>query len=199
MPLIKRPSISQDPTAGNALRNAFSPQALSFQPHSVQIGTQWSRVYAIVNFPPSVGPSWLSRAANLEGVTLAFHAIPTDSSQVTQALNRAIGQLEGSLAVPGQTALAKQRAESQVQDARSLLRSLDTDQHRLSTVGVFLLVSADNAKDGERRAKRVETALSAVGMRARTLSFRQEQGYTRSAHGDCFRMTSETRHRFNCL
>ncbi len=176
MPLIKRPSISQDPTAGNALRNAFSPQALSFQPHSVQIGTQWSRVYAIVNFPPSVGPSWLSRAANLEGVTLAFHAIPTDSSQVTQALNRAIGQLEGSLAVPGQTALAKQRAESQVQDARSLLRSLDTDQHRLFTVGVFLLVSADNAKDGERRAKRVETALSAAGMRARTLSFRQEQG-----------------------
>ncbi len=176
MPLIKRTSIPQDPTAGDALRNAFSPQALSFQPHSVQIGTQWSRVYAIINFPSSVGPAWLSRAANLEGVTLAFHALPTDSSQVTQALNRAIGQLEGSLAVPGQTALAKQRAESQVQDAQALMRSLDIEQHSLFTVGVFLLVSADNAQKGERRAKRVEAACAAAGMRARTLSFRQESG-----------------------
>ncbi len=163
------------PSGAPALANVFAPQALKFGQRSVDIGDQWGRVYAVVNFPPKVGVAWLARAANLPGVTLALHGLPTDPTALTLALNRSISLTAGNLQAGG-NALLVQRLEAQLRDAQELMRKIDQEQQSIFTVGLFLLVTAPDEVEGMRRAKRLEGLLAAAGMRARCLAFRQEEG-----------------------
>ena len=163
------------PSGASALANVFAPQALRFSQRSVDIGDQWGRVYGIVNFPPKVGVAWLARAANLPGVTLALHGLPTDPTALTLALNRSISLTAGNLQAGG-NALLVQRLEAQLRDAQDLMRKIDQEQQSIFTVGLFLLVTAPDETEGLRRAKRLEGLMAAAGMRARCLAFRQEEG-----------------------
>ncbi len=163
------------PTLTPALRNAFAPEALHFGPRSMDVGTQWARAYAVTNFPPAVDLGWLATAANLEGVTLSVHALPTDTLAITMAMSRAVSLLTAQVSQGG-GALMRQRMEAQIEDAQALMRKLDAEQQAVFTVGVFLLVAAPDEATGLRRCKRVEGAMAAAGMRARVLAFRQEDG-----------------------
>ncbi len=163
------------PTPGAALRNAFAPEALRFDRRAVDLGSQWARVYYVSDFPPSVDAGWLASAATLDGVVLSIHALPTDPTQITLAMSRAISLLSGQLAQGG-SALAQQRMEQQLQDAQSLLRKIDQEQQSVFTTAVVLMVTAPDAATGIRRSKRLEGMLAAAGMRARPLAFRQEEG-----------------------
>lgn len=158
-----------------ALANVFAPMAFRFRQRNVDIGDTWGRVYAITNFPPKVPAAWLARAANLPGVTLAMHCLPTDPTSLTKSLNRAISLISGNLQVGG-NALTMQRLEAQLKDAQRLMKQIDQEQQSIFTTGVFLLVTAPNETVGFRRAKRVEGLVAAAGMRARVLAFRQEEG-----------------------
>ena len=105
---MPKPRKQAPATPGAALRNAFAPEALRFDRRAVDLGNQWGRVYAVTNFPPRVDAGWLATAANLEGVALSVHALPTDPTQITLAMSRAISLLAGQLAQGG-SALSQQR------------------------------------------------------------------------------------------
>ena len=162
-------------TPGAALRNAFAPEALRFDRRAVDLGNQWARIYYVSDFPPSVDAGWLANAANLDGVMLSVHALPTDPTQTALAMNRAISLLSGQL-VQGGSALSQQRMAQQMQDAQALLRKVDAEQQSVFTTGVVLMVTAPDEATGLRRAKRLEGLMAAAGMRARVLAFRQEEG-----------------------
>lgn len=132
-------------------------------------------MYAVTSFPPSGEAGRLATAANLPGVTLSVHALPTDPTQLTLALSRAVSLLSGQLAAGG-GALALQRMEAHLQDAQALMRKIDQEQQSVFTVGVFALVTAPDEATGLRRCKRLEGVLAAAGMRARAFAFRQEDG-----------------------
>jgi len=172
---VPKPQKQAAPTPGAALRNAFAPEALRFDRRALDLGSAWGRVYAVTDFPPAVDVGWLATAANLEGVVLSVHALPTDPTQITLAMSRAISLLAGQLAQGG-SALSQQRMEQQIQDAQALLRKIDQEQQSVFTVGVFALVTAPDEPTGLRRCKRLEGTLAAAGMRARPLAFRQEDG-----------------------
>lgn len=163
------------PAMGAALRNAFGPEALRFGPHFFDAGDWWGRAYLVSAYPPSVGEGWLAGLAGTEGVVLSVHARPTDPLDLAQALSRQVAVLTGQLSLP-QPALAAQRGAHQLEDAQRLLRLIDAEQQAIfGVVTVVLVVAADEAT-GLRRARRVEGAAAAAGMRLRRLSYRQEEG-----------------------
>lgn len=173
---MPKPRAPQAPTTpATALRNAFAPEALQFSPRSIDLGAEWARVYAVTNFPPAVDIGWLATAANLDGVVLSIHALPTDTTALTLSMSRAISLLAGQLEAGG-SALSQQRMTAQINDAQALLRKLDAEQQAVFTVGVVALVSAPDEATGLRRSKRLESTLAASGMRARALTYRQEEG-----------------------
>ena len=171
-----KPKQQSRPIGRAALTNVFAPQALRFGRRNVDVGDQWARVLAITNFPPKVGPAWLAKAANLPGVVLAMHGDPTDPTALTMSLNRQISLLAGNLQT-AKNELAIQRAEAQLRGAQALMRQIDQEQQSIFTTGVCLIVTAPDEATGLRRTKRVEGILAAAGMRARTLAFRQEEGF----------------------
>lgn len=159
-----------------AFFNAAAPMALEFNPRSMQWDDVWARAYAVLRYPPQVGAAWLAKAANQEGVYLSLQAEPTDPTQLSLALTRAITQMTGQLQGGHLNPLLRQRTEQQVRDAETLLKKIDAEQQSLFLTGVFLLVTAPDAALGMQRSKRLEALLAAQGMRVRPLVHRQQEG-----------------------
>ncbi len=163
------------PIPGSGLRSIFAPMALDFDKTTMMVGDHWARAYMMIALPPSVGPGWLSDAANLPGVTLSMHAIPEDSGDLVNDLSRKIAQLAGQLETKA-SALSEQRTAQQLSDAQTLMKQLDSEHQAAFTIVVVLTVSAPDDATGLRRAKALENKLAAHSVRVRTLAFRQEAG-----------------------
>ena len=69
-----------------------------------------------------------------------------------------------------------QRAEEQLEHAKTLLKKFDQEQQQVFYFTCVLMILADELDQLKRRGKRVEAALAGAGMRGRSLLFRQEDG-----------------------
>lgn len=157
------------------LHDILAPSALAFQSQHVVFGDQVGKVTVIVDYPPDVGAAWISRIAQLPGVVCSIHITPTDPYLLIQSINIAIGELT-SRVINGGNALVVQRAEEQLEHAKTLLKKIDQEQQQVFYFACVLMTIADDLDGLQRRAKRVEAALAGAGMRGRSLLFRQEDG-----------------------
>jgi len=158
-----------------ALVDVVSPPALGFQRRETAFGDQAARVMVILNYPPRVGQAWLARLAQMEGVTLSAHLVPTDSVEMLKDLNRSIQEYASRIAGGGH-ALALQRWQQSLDDAKALLKKIDQESQKVYRVVVVVLVVATDEEELARRCRQVEGVCAAAGMRVRTAVYRQEQG-----------------------
>lgn len=159
----------------SGLLDIISPTALSFQNKSILNGELYQRVLTIVDYPPRVHAAWLSRISTLPGVVVSIHATPTDPYDLVKEINISMGELAGKIAQGGNP-LTIQRTEQQYEDAKHLLKKIDSEQQSVFYITVVLLISATDLDSLQHRTKQVESILAAAGMRARTPMFRQEEG-----------------------
>ncbi len=158
-----------------ALLDLLAPPALGFQPRHLVFGDQVARVLAVLDYPPRVGQAWLSRLANLPGVSLSLHLVPTDPVDLLQALNKSVQEYTSRLAAGG-SALAQSRWQQSLEDAKLLLKKVDQEAQKVYRVAVILLVLAPDEEELNRRSRQVEATCAAAGMRARAAVYRQEDG-----------------------
>lgn len=156
-----------------ALIDIVCPPALGFQPRQLVFGDQVGRVMVILDYPPRVGMAWLARLAQMPGVALSLHLVPTDPTQMLQALNKSIQEYTSRIAAGG-PALLVQRWQRSLDDAKALLRKIDQEAQKVYRVALTLLVLAPDEEELGRRCRQVEAACAAAGMRARTAVYRQE-------------------------
>ncbi|WP_043883835.1 VirB4 family type IV secretion system protein [Caldanaerobacter subterraneus] len=157
------------------LIDMISPQALEFNARQIVFNDQLARILVIAGYPPKVNAAWLSRTAGMPGVICSVHLEPTDSIDLINSLNKAIGEYAGRLEMGG-NALTMQRTEQALKDAEELMRKIDQEQQQVFYVTVVLMVLASDQQELDRKTRQVEAALAASGMRGRVLIFRQEEG-----------------------
>lgn len=159
----------------SGLLDALAPQALQFRSNMVQFGDQTGRVMVITDYPPQAGTAWLARVAQIPGVIASLHVTPSNSADLVDNINKAVGEYSSRLEQGG-NALIMQRTEQALKDAQELLKKIDLEQQNIFYLTVILFVSANDIDSLNRRTRQVEAALAAAGMRGRTLLYRQEQG-----------------------
>lgn len=155
--------------------DVLAPSVISFQPKDIVLGNQNQSVMVITDFAPEVGVGWLSDIVTMPGVIASIHTNPTDSYDLIQTLNTAMGVYQGRLNSGG-NAIQIQRAEKGYKDAEKLLKKIDQEQQQVAFVTVVLLITANDSDTLHQRIKRVESRLAGQGMRGRIPTFRQEQG-----------------------
>ena len=156
--------------------NALAPESLVWDPLALHIGPRWGVVLMAVAYPPAVDAGWLQTAAQLPGVTVSVHAVPQTALDLITALNRRLGQIQGSLAAGKLTPTVQQRLVAEADGLQRLLRQVDLEQQAVVQVGLYGLVQATDADEGRRRQKRLEGVCAAQGIRLRVLAYRQEDG-----------------------
>lgn len=157
------------------LHDIIAPAALEFQSQSIIFGDQVAQVIVITDYPPNAGPGWIAKIAQMPGVTCSIHLQPTDPLNLIQAINRSIGELSSRI-VSGGNALVIQRADEQLEHAKTLMKKIDQEQQHVFYFCAVLLVMASDRDSLVRRVKRIEASLAGAGMRGRPLLFRQEDG-----------------------
>ncbi|MHB1128386.1 MAG: VirB4 family type IV secretion system protein, partial [Bacillota bacterium] len=156
-----------------ALIDLIAPPALGFQPRHTVFGDQMARMMVLLDYPPRVGQAWLARLANMPGVVVSMHMLPTESLGMLKALNKSIQEYTSRLAAGGQ-ALALSRWQQSLEDAKLLLKKVDQEAQKVFRVAVILLLLAPDEEELARRSRQVEAACASAGMRVRTAVYRQE-------------------------
>lgn len=151
----------------------ISPMVIEFKPKKVVWGDRVARTYVITQYPNQVSAAWLSRVANMEGVTVSIQIDPTDPFELVREIRRSSGELSSRL-MEVKNPFEQQRTEDQLKDVQQLLKEIDRDQQSVVNLTTLLLVGAENDESLEARCRRVEAELAAGGLRARTPILRQE-------------------------
>lgn len=169
----------------NHVIDVITPLAIEFHTSDFWFGENLSRVILVTNYPSRVRVGWLSRIANMEGVTCSIHLTPANPSKLIENLDKSIGELGGRLNAGG-SALMMQRAEQQYKDANKLLQKIDQEQENVFYVTIAIMVSAKDKDELERKSKKIESALAASKMKGRVAMFKQEDALLAvSPYGHC--------------
>lgn len=165
--------------------DAICPMAIEFKPSQFMFGENYARVFAITNYPTRVKIGWLSRIANMEGVTCSIHMTPSNSAKLIENISRSLGELAGKVNAGGK-AITIQRAEQQYKDATKLLKMIDQEQQNVFYVSIVIMVFAKDQDTLEKKSKKVISALAGSSMRGRSVIFRQEEAlHAVSPYGIC--------------
>lgn len=170
----------------NHIIEAIKPNGLEFHTNDFYFGENLSRVILVTKYPPRVRIGWLSKIANMEGVTCSIHMEPTtDTNKLIENISRSMGELGGRMNNGG-SALMMQRAEQQYKDAETLLKKIDQEQENVFYVTISIMVIARDKDELDKRSKKVESALAGSKMKGRSALFRQEEALMAvSPYGTC--------------
>jgi len=105
----------------------ISPMVIEFKPKKVVWGDRVARTYVITQYPNQVSAAWLSRVANMEGVTVSIQIDPTDPFELVREIRRSSGELSSRL-MEVKNPFEQQRTEDQLKDVQQLLKEIDRDQ-----------------------------------------------------------------------
>ena len=158
-----------------ALIDLIAPAAMEFNKSNIVFSDRIGQVKAILNYPPRVEKAWLARLANMPGVVLSIHMLPTDPLDLLKALNNSVQEYASRLATGGD-ALSKIRWEQSLNDSKDLIAKVDQEQQKVYRTAVIIFITARNTDELAKRSREVEAVCAAAGMRARTAVFRQEDG-----------------------
>lgn len=170
----------------NHILDVITPLGIKFQPSDFWFGQRICRIILITNYPTRVKIGWLSKIANMEGVTCSIHLAPTDPSKLIENISKSMGELSARIQNGGMSAISAQRAEQQYKDAKMLLQKIDQQQENVFYTTVAIMVSAGDKEELERKAKKVTSSIAGMSMKGRTAMFRQEEGLLAvSPYGIC--------------
>jgi len=169
----------------NHIVNVITPMGIEFNKSYFWFGDNLARVLLITKYPSRVKIGWLSKIANMEGVTCSIHLTPTEPGKLIENISKSIGELAGKLRNPG-PAIMIQRAEQQYNDAKKLLKLIDQEQQSVFYVTIAIMIFAKDKDELERKTRKVEGAIAASSMKGRTAVFKQEDAlHSVSPYGFC--------------
>lgn len=169
----------------NHIVDVITPMAIEFHQSDFWFGEQLARVILITNYPPNVKVGWLSRIANMEGVTCSIHVEPTNSEKLIDRINTSMGELAGKINNGGSHLMLK-RAEQQYEHADKLLEKIDQEQENVFYVTVAIMITGRDKEELDRKTKKVQSTIAGAKMKGRTAMLKQEEGLLAvSPYGIC--------------
>lgn len=169
----------------NHIVDVITPMAIEFHQSDFWFGEQLARVILITNYPPNVKIGWLSRIANMEGVTCSVHLEPTNPGKLIENISKSMGELGGKINQGGSPLMLK-RAEQQYKHADTLLEKIDQEQENVFYVAVSIMVTGRDKEELDRKSRKVESTVAGAKMKGRTAMLKQEEGLLAvSPYGVC--------------
>ncbi len=161
----------------NALLNTITPMGgLDFQRNKIYIGENVAKVYAILKYPQSIDPGWLSRISNIPRAVSCQIFEPCDNGALIEHLSRSITQYRG-MAESTRDALVRQRAEKSADDAERLMRQIDQNGETVGYMSNFIMPVAKDEAALEKICRGIESAVAALRCRIRVLANLQKEAY----------------------
>lgn len=161
----------------HALLNFITPiGGIEFFRNKLHIGESISRIYAITKYPSTVDIGWLSRVSNIPRTVNCQIFQPVDNGALIENLSRSVTQNRGR-AESTKDALTRQRAEKAADDAEDLMRQIDQNGETVGYMTNLIMAVAKDEKEFDRVCRKIESTVSFIHCKVRSLTNLQLQAY----------------------
>jgi type IV secretory pathway VirB4 component len=154
----------------SGLKNAIAPSI--FKEHStyIQLGENYVRTLAIIDYPSTVHGNWLSKLYRFKGnVSLSFHLNPDTSEKMIKNVSDSIEELESRLH-PAKGKPSPRREEdlkNKIASAQKVLKNLmNGDSNSIYNVHLYVHITATSVEELDYVTKKVTNVLWTVGLKS---------------------------------
>lgn len=158
-----------------ALLNVITPMGLEIRKNSLVIGENTGRIYGIIKYPQKVDIGWLSKITNIPGTIVSVSFRPVDNGALIGAISKSITQNRG-LAESAKDPLSRQRAEKAAEDGEHIMLQIDQHGEIVGLMSIAIMPLAPDDKAFSRVCRRVESTISIMKCKIRTLVNLQKDG-----------------------
>lgn len=160
----------------NPLLNIITPVGLKFRKNTLDIGENASRAYGIIRYPQSPDYGWLSRVTNIPSTIVSIGFTPIDNSTFVNSLSSLIKQQRG-VVESTKDPLTASRAEKIALDAEKTMIDIDGDKEMVGLLSTVIMPISRNEQVLDKLCKKVESNVSVLRCKLRTLSNLQKEGF----------------------
>ncbi|TAH61443.1 MAG: DUF87 domain-containing protein [Gottschalkiaceae bacterium] len=160
----------------NPLLNIITPVGFKFRKNTLDIGENASRAYGIIRYPQSPDYGWLSRVTNIPSTIVSIGFTPIDNSTFVNSLSSLIKQQRG-VVESTKDPLTASRAEKIALDAEKTMIDIDGDKEMVGLLSTVIMPISRNEQVLDKLCKKVESNVSVLRCKLRTLSNLQKEGF----------------------
>ncbi|SHH69734.1 hypothetical protein SAMN02746098_01181 [Desulfosporosinus lacus DSM 15449] len=158
-----------------ALLNVITPMGLEIRKNSLVIGENTGRVYGVIKYPQKVDIGWLAKITNIPGTIVSISFRPVDNGALIGAISKSITQNRGT-AESARDPLSRQRAEKAAEDGERIMLQIDQHGEIVGLMSIAIMPLAPDEKAFNRVCRRVESTMSVMKCKIRTLANLQKDG-----------------------
>lgn len=161
------------------IADLLAPAAVEIARDHVRLEYGYARVLAVVGYPRTVSPGWLSPLLEFEhALEISFHIHPLETASVVKLLGHKLVQLQSSRLVDVRSGkLADPEREIAFEDAERLRDALQRGEQRVFSVSLYVLIRATSQQALEDLTRRVESTLDGMLAQSRVAILEQERGF----------------------
>ena len=158
-----------------SLLNVITPMNLEIHKNSLEIGENTGRVYGVIKYPQKVDIGWLSKITNIPGTVANISFRPVDNGALISAISKSITQNRG-MAESAKDPLSRQRADKAAEDGERVMLQIDQHGETVGLMSIAVMPLAPDEKSFTKVCRRVESTMSVMKCKIRSLANLQEDG-----------------------
>lgn len=142
---------------------------LEFERNKVYFGNRFCKVYTIAHYPSNVEMKWLGNLVNNIGAIFSINIEPTDNTEMIDNLDSRIRDATG-LAKIAKNESSRQLKEKEIEEASEIISRMIENNEVVSYLTVYILVSAEEEVELQRKCKEVEMEMQRQKIKIRHLT-----------------------------
>ena len=155
-------------------KSEIAPKGIEFRTSDFIISDKYATILSAIAFPKYIGHGYLANITSISGVKLIIKHIPIEFSTLSRMINKEIADLKQKNQHEKDLTM-QERIRQDYESLEQFIKMLAATQARIFDFQMHLMITADSKEELENKKMQVKSYLDAMGIRATSLMFQQEQ------------------------
>ncbi|RJP44939.1 DUF87 domain-containing protein [Candidatus Parcubacteria bacterium] len=160
--------------------NIIAPAGIEVQSSHLKVGDKFAKALFFFSYPRYLSTGWFEPLINLPHLfDIAIFSDPIDTGTALKNLRKKAAQLESQISDQQEKGLVRDPLlETALRDVEGLRDTLQQAEEKLFSVGVYIVIYADNADDLSRLESRIISLMEAKLVYIKPALFEQLEGFS---------------------
>ena len=155
-------------------KSEIAPKGIEFRTSDFIISDRYATILSVIAFPKYIGHGYLSNITSISGVKMVIKHIPIEFSTLSRMINKEIADLKQKYQHEKDLTI-QERIRQDYESLEQFIKMLAATQARIFDFQMHLMITADSKEELENKKMQIKSYLDAMGIRATSLMFQQEQ------------------------
>ena len=155
-------------------KSEIAPKGIEFRTSDFIISDRYATILSVIAFPKYIGHGYLSNVTSISGVKMVIKHIPIEFSTLSRMINKEIADLKQKYQHEKDLTI-QERIRQDYESLEQFIKMLAATQARIFDFQMHLMITADSKEELENKKMQVKSYLDALGIKATSLMFQQEQ------------------------